>query len=303
MATAPSVTDDQVGIVEDVSDIIGLISPWDTPLYSAAGKRSAHNTLVEWQEDSLRAPAAAPATEGKETVIEDWEPTVMVTNRTQIFEASAQVSGTSQAVDLYGRANEMDWQVMKKGREQRRDVEYAFVGTLQTAVSPSDNTTARQLAGAQALISADTTDENSGTPRDFDESQVLAVHQACYEQGGDPDTLLVDPGKSVMVADFAYRSNGTIAERQRDMGGSTELVNVVERYRSPFGTLDVVIDRWISTTTVLLLEMPRWSVPVLRPMSSMPLAKTGDSEKRLIITELTLAVENGASSGLIADLN
>lgn len=302
MASPPVISYDEVGMVEDVSDIIGLISPWDTPLYTSASKRGAHNTLVEWQEDSLRAPAANAAIEGADSTIDDWQPTVMVQNRTQIFEETAQVSGTVAAVELYGRADEMDWQVLKKGRELKRDIEYAFVGTQQTAVVGSAGV-ARQLGGAQSLISASTTDDNSGTPRDFDESQVLAVHQACYQLGGDPNTMYVDPAKAVLVADFAYRSNGTVNERMRDMEGSTALVNVVESYRSPFGTLSVIIDRWINTTDVLLLEIPRWSVPVLRPMTSTRLAKLGDSERRLLVCELSLSVENSESSGRISDLN
>ena len=302
MATAPVITYAQVGIVEDVSDVIGLISPWDTPCYSSFSKRGAKNTLVEWQEDELRAPAANAVVEGKETVIGNWNPTVMVQNRTQIFEESAQVSGTAAAVDLYGRASEMDWQVLKKGREIRRDIEHAFVGTQQ-AKADGNSSTARQLASVQALISASTTDSNTNTPRAFSEAQVLAVHKACYETGGDPDTLLVTPSHALVVADFAYRTASSVAVRERDIGNSTEIVNVVERYRSPFGTLSVVIDRWLNAEDSVLLEMSRWSIPTLRPLTSTPLAKTGDSEKRLINVELSLAHENRKASGLITDLS
>ncbi len=301
MASPPAITYDQVGKVEDVSDIIGLISPWDTPAYSSFSKRSAHNTLVEWQEDALRAPAANAKVEGTDTTIEAWNPTVMVQNRTQIFENSAQVSDTAMAVDLYGRANEMDWQVLKKGREQRRDIEHAFVGTKQTAVA-GDASTARQLAGVQALISASTTSANGGTARAFTEALVLAVHQLTYKEGGDPDTMMVSPAHSIIVADFAYRASGGATERQRDLLDSTRLVNVVEFYRSPFGEVRVVINKWIATDNVVLLETDRWSIPTLRPMRSVPLAKTGSNEKRLIDCELSLAHENRKASGLIADL-
>jgi hypothetical protein len=44
-----------------------------------------------------------------------------------------------------------------------------------------------------------------------------------------------------------------------------------------------------------------WAVGVLRPTRNTELAKTGDSEKRQIITELTLICKNEKSSGLVAD--
>jgi hypothetical protein len=42
-------------IVEDVSDIIGIVSPWETPLLAHLGdpKRSAASTVHEWVEDAL----------------------------------------------------------------------------------------------------------------------------------------------------------------------------------------------------------------------------------------------------------
>ena len=42
-------------IVEDVSDIIGIVSPWETPLLAHLGdaKRAAASTVHEWVEDTL----------------------------------------------------------------------------------------------------------------------------------------------------------------------------------------------------------------------------------------------------------
>jgi hypothetical protein len=299
MATAPVITYAQVGEVEDVSDIIGLISPFDTPCYSSFRKEDAHNTLVQWQEDSLRAPATNAKVEALDpTVIAPYDPTVMKSNNTQIFEESAQVSGTMLAVDLYGRANEMDYQVLKKGRELRRDIEFAFVGSQQTAVAGS-SAVARQLASVQALIAAGTTAANGGTPRAFTEALVLAVHQLTYEAGGDPGVMMVPPAKAVEVANFAYASG-----RQRELENDFRtIVNVVDLYVSPFGEMSVVTNKWQNDEDVLLLEMDRWFVPTLRPISSTQLAKTGDTDKKLINAELSLGVENGLSSGRITDLS
>ena len=45
-----------------------------------------------------------------------------------------------------------------------------------------------------------------------------------------------------------------------------------------------------------------WSVDYLRRFQTVDLAKTGDAEKRLLLTEWTLVAKNEASSGTVADL-
>ena len=42
-------------LVEDVSDVIGLVSPFETPLLDHIGdaKRAAGGTIHEWLEDAL----------------------------------------------------------------------------------------------------------------------------------------------------------------------------------------------------------------------------------------------------------
>ncbi len=42
-------------VAEDVSDIIGLVSPWETPLLDHLGdpRAEARSTVHEWLEDAL----------------------------------------------------------------------------------------------------------------------------------------------------------------------------------------------------------------------------------------------------------
>ena len=44
-----------------------------------------------------------------------------------------------------------------------------------------------------------------------------------------------------------------------------------------------------------------WEVAVLRPTKNVELAKTGDSSKRQVVTELTLCAKNEKANGIIAD--
>ena len=99
-------------------------------------------------------------------------------------------------------------------------------------------------------------------------------------------------------ADFMHE----IAEMTR------EIVAKAKRHESDtvpgdFGTLKVVPNRFMRARDVLALEMEKWAVAFLkgRNMTSIPLAPTGDSQKRMIVSEYTLVARNEKSSGGVFD--
>lgn len=286
---------DQVGKKEDVEDIIYDISPTLTPFTSSIGSSAASATLHQWQEDSLAAVGANAAVEGADAGTSSVDTTTMKTNNTQIFTKVVQTSGTADAVQKYGRSSELAYQIAKKGKEIRRDIEHAFVGALQAGTA-GNGSTARQLTSAQNQIDASTT-STAGSNRTFTETLLLGVLQDVYEAGGDPNQIQVTPSHSVTVANFAAASG-----RQRDFGTGKTIVQAVDLYVSPFGECSVVPNRFLQANTALVLDTEYWSRAVLRPMQTINLAKTGDSEKRQMLSELTLVCENSKASGLIEAL-
>lgn len=288
-------TYDQVGKREDVEDIIYDISPTLTPFTSSIGTSSASATLHQWQEDELAAVGTNAAVEGADAGNASADTTTIKTNNTQIFTKVVQTSGTAEAVDKYGRSSELAYQIAKKGKEIRRDIEHAFVGALQAGTA-GNGSTARQLKSAQGQIDASTT-STAGSNRAFTETLLLGVLQDVYEAGGDPNQIQVTPSHSVTVANFAAS-----AGRERDFSTGTKLVNVVDIYVSPFSECAVVPNRFLQANTCLVLDTEYWSRAVLRPMQTINLAKTGDSEKREMLSELTLVCENSKASGLVEAL-
>ena len=86
------------------------------------------------------------------------------------------------------------------------------------------------------------------------------------------------------------------------LGEGRRLVNAVDIYVSPFGEVSVVANRFLDANSALVVDTEYWSRAVLRPMQTIVLSKTGDSDKRQMLTELTLVCENSKASGLIDDL-
>ena len=75
-------------------------------------------------------------------------------------------------------------------------------------------------------------------------------------------------------------------------------------YDSDFGRLKVVPNRFQRARDVLVLQMDMWALATLpgRNMVTTPLAKTGDSDRKQILTEYTLEARNEKASGGVFDV-
>ena len=75
-------------------------------------------------------------------------------------------------------------------------------------------------------------------------------------------------------------------------------------YDSDFGRLKVVPNRFQRSRDVLILQMDMWALATLpgRNMLSQALSKTGDSDRRQLLSEYTLESRNEKSSGGVFDV-
>ena len=195
---------DQVGIREDLSDVINNITPEATPFHSKCPKTTANNTLVEWQTDTLRNSATNAHIEGDSTTAQAATATVRLNNRTQIFKNAVIVSDTDEGLNKAGRQREMAYQIVKIAKEQKLDIEKALFDN--NAKVAGNSSTARELAGAPAWLitnvdfqsgnsganpTGDGTDARTddGTPTAFSQTKFDTVMQSIWENGGEPDTV------------------------------------------------------------------------------------------------------------------
>jgi hypothetical protein len=308
-----------VGNREDLSDIISDISPLETPFYMKAKKGKATATFHEWQTDALDSAATNAAIQGNDAVVNTAVPTVRLRNYCQILTKTVSVSGTQDAVDKAGRASELAYQMTKRSRELKRDVEFALVrnqastsgaagggatlasveswlATNKTSVGTGTAQTTPGYSGGTVASPTDSTVAGTAT-----EAALKAVIQACWTQGGDPGVLMVGPAtKSKISGSF----NG-VATRYREVPGGQQatIVSGVDLYVSDFGEHEIVPNRFMRDQNILVLDMDYWTVASLRGFQSFDLAKTGDSNKKQILTELTLVSNNEKASGKVSDIN
>jgi hypothetical protein len=308
MPTDTFATFQAVGNREDLSDDIWKISPTETPFFSAVAKVAATATLHEWQMQELAAADTDNAClEGSDAITNAVTPTVRKGNRLQISDKVARVSGTQQHVESAGRDDELAYQEMLKGQELKIDVDTILSGVNQTQVA-GDTTTARRCASILSWIATNddhvgtspttsgTVTRVDGTQRAFTEAQLKNVFALCWAQGGKPNLVLAGAFNKQVFSTFTGRST------PMEDAKSKKIVASVDAYESDFGTVKVMASRNIRSRDVFVLETAKWAVAHLRKMESTPLAITGDSRRRQIITEYTLESRNEKASGAVYDL-
>jgi hypothetical protein len=285
-----------VGVAEDVSATIANISPSATPFQSMIKSEKVHSRTFEWLEDSLRASAATALVEGADSSMTAVGQPTTRSNTTQIIGESFQVSATSDAVKTHGRAKSTAYNLAKVLKTVKLDVEKSMVGVSQAAVTGSASA-ARKMASIDQQIST-TVDAGSNATDALTEAKLLELGQTCYTNGSDPSVLMIKPADSTIIAGFASSSN-----RQRDLADNKTLVNAIDVLVTSFGTYRVVLNRECLATNAYLIDPSMFKQAVLRPFTRTLLAKTGDSDKHMVVGEVSVKHSQFADSGMITGLS
>ena len=113
-----------IGNREDLSDVIYNIDPTETPFVSGIEKIKTSAVFHEWQTQALAAADSTNSVlEGDDATTDTTTPTTRIGNYHQISDKVPRVAGTQRAVEHAGRDDELDYQVMLKGKELKRDIE------------------------------------------------------------------------------------------------------------------------------------------------------------------------------------
>ena len=294
-----------IGNREDLTDIIYRISPTQTPVLNLASKTKATATTHEWQTQDLAAASGSnEAAEGADASDKTVTPTVRLTNRTQISTKAVYVSGTQMSgVNPAGRKDELGYQVSLASLELKRDMETAL---CQNDLSVGGAT--RRSRGLRGWV-VDNVNRNggtlasytgntgytAGTLRSFTEAQVRDVLQQVYTAGGEPDTIMLPPALKQTFSGFT--GNATRMDKSEDK----KLYASVDVYVSDFGELQCVPNRFMATRDVFVLQSDKLAIAYLRPFMTMDLAKTGDTDRKQLLCEMTLEFRAPKSAGAIYD--
>lgn len=299
---------------EDLSDILYDVSPTDTPFVTLAKKsEKATATHHEWLTDVLSDPAENAHVEGAEAAPVKAGSRKRLGNYTQIFAKHAVVSGTQETVLKGGGIkSEMAYQVARRMKEIKRDLELACVGGTQVKTAGSD-TVARKLGSFQSYMGAEDTSLGAtgtagkgdgsdvftgGTARDFTEDLLTAALEKLWNKSGGTEniTALMGSFQRGKFSGFKSASTRFVTVDDRKLTASIDV------YDGDFHTVTASPDRYMAKDQVLLLDPDYIGIADLRPLSTDDLAKIGDGYRKQMIMETTLKVGNPTAHMVIAGL-
>jgi hypothetical protein len=310
--------DATLSVREDLANIIYNISPEDTVFMSNVGRDTSKQTFTEWQTDALAAASTTNAQiEGDDAAADSLAATNRVGNYTQISRKVVATSGTLESVDTAGYRSAMAYQLAKAASELKRDMETAML--FNQAAVVGNATTARKTAGLPAWLRSNvsagsgggnptmssTNDgypnaaRTDGTQRTFTETMLKDVIQSVWTNGGTPKLLMVGPFNKRIVSSFSG-----IAGIRFNVDGPkpSAIIGAADIYVSDFGNVSIVPSRFQRERDAFVVDPEYAAVSYLRNFQTEELAKTGDSQKKMILVEYALKVRTEKAHGIIADL-
>ena len=301
------------GIAESFEDMIFDISPTDTPLLSMCKRLKANQTYHQWQIDNVASANSNRALEGDDPTFASLAPTTVLGNFCQISRKIGVISGTYDAVRKYGRKSELAYQLLKAGKELKRDMEFSIVRN-QDSTTGAGAGTARATGGIEAMIASSFDNGGNGlratgtstgstaafasnkwsAPTDgsataFTKADLDSALGLAWADGGDPSTILTSAANKTLLNSFS-----SVATRFVDVmkAEQASIVGGASLYVSDFGVHKVVLNRYMRSQAVLGIDPEYVGVAYLRPIQKVDIAKTGDAEKFMLLSEFAFVATN-----------
>jgi hypothetical protein len=219
--------------------------------------------------------------EGSTARRDSTRPRQILSNKTQIFREDIRMTGTRQAIEMYGVPNELRKQIGLRTQEYKRQLERTAILGFKDAGSATEN---QMMGGIYDMLRT-----QSGSHIDYDtttltETKINDVAQAVYDFGGEPNTLLLGP-KQARVIPTLERARVRVTQDSRVAGF------YVTKYMTDLGVeMDILISRWVPKDFTFVLDANKIKLMPLRGRKFMlqKLGLVGDYVEYQLISEVTL---------------
>ncbi len=294
------VVSSRTNVKPDVEEIIKNITPFETPVVTMAKSIKATGKYHEILNDELATASTNVNAEGDDDSASSSTPVVRTANRTQIIKSVASVSKTQEAVGMYGYKSQLAYELAKRGKECKMDLEFAASRNAASAASASGDTMAglESSIATNVVVAAGTGASTPGfsggdtvAPTDptgaavaITDTMLKNAMRLAWNNGGQPDMMVVGPVSKQTISGFSsiasvYR---TIPESNKN---PVSIMAAADIYVSDFGEIKVVPSRISRPQTALLIDTEYLGMATLRPFQTYDLGVTGDNHKSTIVFE------------------
>ena len=278
----------QTGEVLDLSDVIALVSPTDTPIMSilmAQGRVvPAEAVTVSWREEALDTNRLNPSLEGAEAGEAVTTKRATKTNNCQILSKVTAITGTVRALNPKGIGSELNRQVLLRLTEVKRDGEYYL---LQGAKADEHSSTPRQMDGLLNLV-GNTVAAPSGKLK---EETVIEAFKKMWDKGASGGANVICAVNATVKGylNSIFKETSTLVANQ---GTNNVLGVTISKLVTDFGEAEIILDRHMPTDQLLLVDLDQVELAELRAAQVEGLGKSGDNEKVQVVHEFTVKLLN-----------
>lgn len=305
---------------EDLTDVLTILAPEETPVLSLASKSKATATFNEWTVDSLGTPSTTGIQEGADisTYSDKFATRARLGNYIQLFRRDYMVSQLQQAVDSVGPAKLAEAEA-KSIRELKRDVEKTICSDNDR--SAEDGSSVRyQMRGLGLWLSntpgADVpsayrtpTGSINGSGTTLTETVFNNLVASIFTQTGNVDALTLVAGTALrrVVSGYA-RNDGNTSENVyhvNQMADDKQITLAVNTYDSDFGLISVVNGNPVCLPDAnrgYIINPNYIGVAELLSVGSTRVPNAGGGEKGFVDAALTLQVMSPLAHGKITHL-
>jgi hypothetical protein len=289
---------------EDLADVMTIIDPDDAPFFTMVQKGPPPRAIVfDWVEDVLPSISTAGVAPGAEFSVDTATTPLRKTQANQIFRRDVAVADTESALDPAGVGDALRYQTMNAARALGRAIEQRCfdASTAKGSGTASGGFLMASLLStiSKHAYSADATavgGAGGATGVNLTEVVMNNVIGNAWTDGGSPLDVFLNKAAMEDINGF---SSGASSTNQRVVAAYDQTVHrMVRTFVSSYGTLRFHLDRWVPQGTgttatadteasghfvALDMRLIRWRW--LRPVKTVPLGKSGDNTKYMVVGE------------------
>lgn len=214
-------------------------------------------------------------------------------NVTQIFHQEVKVPRSQIKLSQYGIADEMAYQKDKAVPAIMRMVEKHIFNSK--SLSTGSVSVGRIMNGLQGFITTNKISGASLSQAAFEN----AVLSAYNNGGGGPWVAFVNPVVKQKIKNF-YDTTGVASATILRVSQDTREVGMnIDRINTPFGTVDLVMTRWVASNIVPIVDLQHVGFITYDPFQWEDLAKTGDYERAEVVGEFTFCLRQEKAHAIL----
>ncbi|MCW4656960.1 DUF5309 family protein [Bacillus sp. AS_5] len=221
------------------------------------------------------------------------KPRKRVSNITQIFDETVEITGTAMAVAQYGVDNEYEKEKQKKQLELALALEKAVINGIKY-----EQGNKRMMRGIRSFIETNVIPAGGAAISD---EHLIDAFRMIFEAGGFNQggnyKIVVGATQKIAISQFG---NAQIRLTRQDNGRG----QVVDHYVSDFGNAEILLNNNMPAGEVLIIDANRIDIRPLqtREFAHTYLGKKGDYMQGMIVGEYTLEFLQEAAHAKIVGL-